>query len=165
MIKMMKIIKNPGLLLIVILLIASFLRFYEITKLPPGFYPDEAMYANNSVEAWETGHFKVFYPENYGREGLWPNIIGFFIVRFGHEPWIPRAVAAVFGILTVLGVYFLAKELFSKKIGLLASFFLATSFWHINFSRIGFRAIMAPFFLVWAVYFLSLALRQIKEQK
>jgi hypothetical protein len=52
-----------------------------------------------------------------------------------------------------LGLYFLTRELFGKEtIALLASFFLATSFWHINFSRIGFRAIMAPFFLVWGLW-------------
>ncbi len=39
-------------------------------------------------------------------------------------------------------------------IALLTSFFLATSFWHINFSRIGFRAILAPLLLIWSVYLL-----------
>ena len=194
---MRKIIKNPWFLLIVIFLIAAFLRFYHIAELPPGFYPDEAINANNGIEAWETGHLKIFYPENNGREGLWMNIVGFFVFRFGNEPWIPRAIAATFGLFTLLGVYFLAKELFKEnlksqilnlkntsqnsnlfknwkskignsrgeKIALLSAFLLATSFWHINFSRIGFRAIMAPFFLIWAIYFLLLALRQIKENK
>jgi len=37
---------------------------------------------------------------------------------------------------------------------LLSSFFLATSFWHVNFSRIGFRGILVPFVLVFAFYFL-----------
>jgi hypothetical protein len=198
-------------LLIIILIIAVFLRLYNITETPPGLYPDEAIYANNGVEAWETGNFKVFYPENNGREGLWPNIVGFFAVKFGHEPWAPRSVAAIFGILTVLGVYLLAKELFhenpkhearspkqyqnsnvqnqkrfrilnfknwnlfrisdlefrishGEKIALLSSFFLAVSFWHILFSRIGFRAIMAPMFLTWSLYFLLKSLNQVKNK-
>ena len=156
-------LNRPSLyILLSILIIAAFLRLYNITEVPPGLYPDEAIYANNGVEAWETGNFKVFYPENNGREGLWPNIIGFFVIKFGHEPWVPRSVAAVFGILTVLGLYFFAKELFGEKIALLSSFLLATSFWHINFSRIGFRAIMAPFFAVWAIYFLLKALNSQK---
>jgi hypothetical protein len=184
------------LLLVIIIIIAAFFRLYNISETPPGFYPDEAIYANNGVEAWETGDFKVFYPENNGREGLWPNIIGFFIVKFGHEPWVPRVVASIFGILTVVGIYFLARELFrenskfqapnskqiqnsnnqnSKSFGiwnlgfgisrgdtiaLLSSFLIATSFWHILFSRIGFRAIMAPFFLTWGLYFLLLSLNK-----
>ncbi len=114
--------------LIFILAIASFLRLYGIAEFPSGFFSDEAIYANNGVEAWENYDWKVFYTENNGREGLWPNIIGFFIVNFGNEPWVPRSVATVFGILTVLGVYFLAKELFlnnifQEKIALLSAFF------------------------------------------
>ncbi|MEK7087117.1 MAG: hypothetical protein AAB958_00240, partial [Patescibacteria group bacterium] len=114
--KLKSLVISHWLLVIVVIIIASFLRLYNITETPPGLYPDEAIYANNGVEAWETGPLsgglKIFYPENNGREGLWPNIIGFFIVNFGHEPWVSRSVAAVFGILTVLGVYFLTRELF-----------------------------------------------------
>jgi len=161
---MEKIFKNPWFLIFIILVIAAFLRLYQITQLPPGFYPDEAMDANNGVEAWTTDHFQFFYPENNGREGLWSNIIGFFIFKIGHEPWVPRSVAAIFGILTVLGIYFLAKELFAEKIALLSSFLIATSFWQINFSRIGFRAILAPFFLIWAIYFLLKSLNKTDDK-
>lgn len=175
---MKKIFTTHYSLLIIILIISVFLRFYNLMPqaggLPPGLYSDEAIDGNNALEALSTaplaGGFKVFYPENNGREGLFMNIQAIFLKFLmpfypGSEPWMLRIVSAIFGLLTVLGVYFLAKELFSKKIALLASFFIATSFWHINFSRISFRAIMAPFFLVWAIYFLSLVLRQIKEQK
>ena len=164
------------ILLIFVIGVASFLRLYNIDETPPGLYPDEAMNGNNALEVLATGEYKVFYPENNGREGLFINIQALSVYIFGNEPWALRGVSALFGILTVLGLYFLTKELFSceiikiyegtkVKIALLSSFFLATSFWHILFSRIGFRAIMAPFFLTWGIYFLLLALRQIKEQK
>ena len=153
-------------LILIIIIIAAFLRLYNITELPPGLYPDEAMNGNNALEALSTGGFKVFYPENNGREGLFINIQALSIALFGNFPWALRAVSAIFGILTVLGVYFLSKELFkNEKIALLSAFLMATSFWHILFSRIGFRAIMAPFFLTWGIYFLLKAFRQIKEQK
>ncbi len=135
--------------------LAVFFRFWDIKTIPPGLYPDEAMNGNNALEALETKNFKIFYPENNGREGLFINIQAISLAIFGNEPWVLRLVSAIFGTLTVLGLYFLTKVLFkSERIALLASFFLATSFWHINFSRIGFRAIMAPFFLVWSFYFL-----------
>ena len=158
--------KHVFLALLSIMVLASFFRLWDIKSIPPGFYPDEAMYANNALEAWETTNFsalgwKIFYPENNGREGLWINIISLPLAILGNEPWVPRGVAAFFGILTVLGLYFLAKELFSSdRVALLASFFMATSFWHINFSRIGFRAILAPFFLVWSFYFLWKAFKK-----
>ncbi|MBI3046637.1 MAG: glycosyltransferase family 39 protein [Candidatus Harrisonbacteria bacterium] len=151
-------------LLVIILIIASFLRLHNFTELPPGLYPDEAMNGNNAVEAWENRDWKVFYPENHGREGLFINIQSLFIAAFGNEPWVLRLPSAIFGILTVWGLYLFTKELFAdKKMALLASFLLATSFWHINFSRIGFRAIMAPFFLIWALYFLLLSYKSYKS--
>ena len=165
------------ILLSLIIIISAFLRAYNIKSLPPGLYPDEAMNGNNALEAISTGNWKIFYPENNGREALFINIQALSIKALGNEPWALRVVSAIFGILTVLGVYFLAKELFSKlrtthyglqteekiplnqKIALLSAFLIATSFWHIMFSRIGFRAIMAPFFLTWALYFFLKALR------
>ncbi len=53
------------------------------------------------------------------------------------------------------------SDIDGEKIALLSTFFLATSFWHINFSRIGLRAIVAPFFLVWSLYFFLSAIRNI----
>ena len=157
-------IRKTFFFLLLILIIAGFLRLYHITTVPPGLYPDEAMNGNNALQALNTpppaGGFKVFYPENNGREGLFMNIQALSLKFFGvNEPWALRLPSNIFGILTVLGIYFLAKELFSIRVGLVSAFFLATSFWHINFSHIGFRAIMAPFFAVWALYFLLKAIR------
>ncbi len=147
-------------LLVLVMIIASFLRLYHITTVTPGLYPDEAMNGNNALQAIQTGDYKVFYPENNGREGLFINIQALFLKFFGvNEPWVLRLPSAIFGILTVLGIYFLAKELFSARVGLLSAFFTATSFWHINFSHIGFRAIASIFFLTWALYFLIKAIR------
>src|SRR3989344_5481982 len=151
-------------LLLLVLIIASFLRLYQITTITPGLYPDEAMNGNNALQAIQTGDYKVFYPENNGREGLFMNIQALFLKFFGvNEPWVLRLPSAIFGILTVLGTYFLAKELFSARVGLLSAFFLATNFWHINFSHIGFSAIMAPAFLTWSVFLLLKALNQVKN--
>src|SRR5580704_15389451 len=126
-------------LLVGILIIATFLRFYHLTTTPPGLYPDEAIDGNNAAEVAQTGHFQVFYPDDNGREGLYVNIIAVILKFFPiHEPWIIRLPAAVAGVLTVWGLYLLCAEIFSAEVGLLAAFLLATSFWHINFSRIGF---------------------------
>jgi len=153
--------KKTYALLFLVLIIASFARLYQIGKLHPGLYPDEAMNGNNALEAIKTGDYKIFYPENNGREGLFINIQAGFVKVLGNKPWVLRLPSAIFGILTVLGMFYLAKELFkSVNIALLSSFIMAVNFWHINFSRIGFRAIMAPLLLVWGIYFLLLAIRK-----
>ncbi len=158
------------LLVALIVIVAAFLRFYNLPNLPPGLYPDEAMNGNNALEALVTskpvGGYELYYPENNGREGFFINIqaqfLRFLVPWNGGlpEPWMLRLPSVIFGSLTVFGLYFLGRELFSRRVGLIASFLIATSFWHIMFSRIGFRAIMAPFLFVWGAAFFLLAIRK-----
>lgn len=159
--------KKTILYLFIILIIAGFFRLANLKSIPPGLYPDEAMNGNNALFALENKDFKLYYPENNGREGLFINIQAFFLKFFLNfypfpEAWMLRIVSAIFGILTVLGLFFLARELFNEQIALLSSLFLAFNFWHVNFSRIGFRAIMVPLILVWSFYFLLLGMKKIK---
>jgi len=147
--------KSRIIFLFIIIVLAIFFRLFALDSVPPGLYHDEAMNGNNALEALETSEYKWFYSENNGREGLYINLLAIPLSLFGNETWALRLLSAIFGILTVLGVYLLTKELFkNERMALLASFFIAISFWHTTFSRIGFRGIMAPFFLVWAFYFL-----------
>lgn len=166
-------IKKPLVLFLCILIIAIFFRLVKLTNIPPGLYPDEAINGNQALEALKTHHFRIFYKENNGREGLFINLQAFFLKIFlkffnnQTEPWMLRFVSAFFGILTIPGFYFFLKEIFNKnpskeKTALWGSFLLAISFWHLNFSRIGFRAILVPFFLVWSFFFLFLSFRKEK---
>ncbi len=153
--------KKILLFLLIILAIAAFFRLWQLNQIPPGLYPDVAMNGNDALQSLRTGNFKLFYPENNGREGMMMWLIALSFSVFGVSIWSMKIVAAIIGILTVLGLYLLTKELLSKwnenasrYVALLASFFLAISFWHLNFSRIGFRAILLPFVLVFSFYFL-----------
>ena len=59
-------ISKQTYLLLIILIIASFFRLYNLSgtnSVPPGLYPDEAINGNNASEALDTGNFKVFYPK------------------------------------------------------------------------------------------------------
>jgi len=143
------------LLVVLILAIATFFRIWHLNSIPPGLYPDEAMNGNNAIQAIKTGDYKVYYSENNGREGFFINLQALSLKTLGIHIWSLKLISALIGILAVLGLYFLTKELFqSNSIALLSMFFMAVSFWHVNFSRIGFRAIMVPFCLVWSFYFL-----------
>ena len=116
--------------LLAILLVAVFFRFWQLDSIPPGLYPDEAINANQSIS--EPG--KIFYPENGGREGLFINLIYLSFSLFGISLWSLKFIPALIGVLTVLGLYLLAKELLQTSnsqpqtpnyIALLSSFFLA----------------------------------------
>lgn len=152
--------KYSIIILLLILALAGFFRLWQIDSIPPGLYPDEAMNGNDALTTLETGQFKVFYPENNGREGFFIWLIALSFKLLGPASWSLRLVSALFGILTVLGLYLLVKEILNKKVALLSSFFLAISFWHVNFSRIGFRSILVPFLLCFSFYFLFKAFRK-----
>lgn len=137
-----------------IILLAVFFRFFLLGAVPPGLYPDVAVNGMDAISANETGDYKIFYPANNGREGLFMNISAVVFKVFGPGLWQLRAAGAVAGVLTVLGVYLLGKEIFDRRVGILAALFMSTSFWAVGFSRIGFRAILVPLILVWGSYFL-----------
>ncbi len=140
-------------LISVVTLTGALFRTILLNMFPPGLYIDEAYNGLNVLEILETGKWQVFYPENWGREGLFINLQAISVRFFGNKPWALRLVSTVFGTLTVPAVYLLAKKLFaSQKVAFWSGFAVATSFWHIIFSRIGFRAIMGPCFFTWGVY-------------
>ena len=183
---------NPRVIFVCILLLGIFFRFWHITDIPPGLYPDEAMNGSNALQALESGDFRAYYTDNNGREGLFINLQALAVLFLGNEAWVLRFVSALFGLLAVWGIYMLTRELFQKEnseygiwnlaqkkqnskfpayrtgrqipnselIALLASFFLATSYWHITLSRIGFRAITTPAFSILAFYFLFRGMRK-----
>ncbi|MDI6778197.1 MAG: glycosyltransferase family 39 protein [Patescibacteria group bacterium] len=145
----------------VIFAIAILARTYHITSLPPGIYPDEAVNGTDAINANETGHYQLFYPNNYGREGLFMNLIALGFKIFGVSVITLKMWSVFFGVLTVAGMMLLARELFGTyRAGLVAGFLYATSFWAINFNRISFRANMLPFVLVFTFYFLFKGLRE-----
>jgi len=146
--------KYSMIVLIVIIVLAVFFRFWQFALIPTGLYQDEAMNGADALASLNSGEYKVFYTNNNGREGMIVWLDALAIKLFGTEPWVLRLFPAIAGVLAVLGLYFLAKELFGVEIALVSSFFMATNFWAVNFSRIGFRAgLMVPI-LIWSFYFL-----------
>jgi len=150
-----------GKVIIFLLIVAAaiFFRTYKISEFPPGLYPDEAVYANDALQAWETKDFKVFYPNNNGREGLYINILAVVFGLFGASLVTVKIITILSGVIGVIALYLLAKELFNWQIGAIAGWLYAISFWPVNFSRIGFRATLAPTLMILAIYFLVKGLR------
>ena len=147
-------------IVIAILILAFAVRIYRIDSIPAGLYPDEAANGVDALHAIETGNFELFYPANFGREGLFINLQALSIALFGNTILGLKLWSILFGTFSVLGIYLLGRELFHRRAaGIIAAFMLATSYWAINFSRIGFRAIMTTFLLSFSFYFFFRGLR------
>jgi 4-amino-4-deoxy-L-arabinose transferase-like glycosyltransferase len=149
-----------GITLTLILVLAFFVRIYRIESIPIGLYPDEAANGVDALHAIETGNYQLFYPANFGREGLFINLQALSIQWLGNTITGLKLWSILFGTFSVLGIYLLGKEITRRRAGgLIAGFMLATSYWAINFSRIGFRAIMTTFLLSFTFYFFFRGLR------
>jgi hypothetical protein len=154
--------------IIVILLVATFLRFYQLDNIPFGLFQDEAANGLDIIRIIEQGDHRVIYDTNMPRESLFFYFQAIFvwlgdnlsITALEYTPLALRIAPAIFGILTVWAIFLLGRELFNKNIGLLASATLAVSAWHIHFSRNGFRAIVLPFTLCFMFYFFIKAYRE-----
>ncbi len=146
--------------------LAAFLRFYQLDSIPPGLYADEATDGNDAIAAWRSGDFRVFYPEINGREGLYVNLTALAFGLTGRaKPWVLRLPSALLGTLTVLGVYALARQLGLRRTAWLAAWFMATSFWHINISRMGGLRAISAFFLVWSLWLWGVAVATTDQRR
>ena len=138
------------------------MRFYQLDEIPLGVYPDEAANGINANQVADGENLQVFFQDNGGREGLYIYLIAGMFKLFGSSVWALHATSAVIGILTLILFYLLAKELFGRKIGLIALFLFSISIWHITFSRDGFRGIIVPLITTGLLYFLIKAYRSKK---
>lgn len=141
--------------------IAAVFRLGWLTSIPPGIHPDAAA---NGLDAWQaatTHHHQVFYEGNFGREGLFINILSYVFQIFGPSAFALKAPGALIGLVSVLGVFFLAREVTRKtETALLASLLMAISFWMTVFDRMGLRAVLSVDCVIWTSLFFLRALRR-----
>ncbi|XTZ19877.1 MAG: ArnT family glycosyltransferase [cyanobacterium endosymbiont of Rhopalodia fuxianensis] len=152
-----------------IVILGFLLRVMFLGTIPNGFFPDEASNAYDAYSIIHTlrdqyGEFlpAYFKSANDYREGLYIYLMVPFIKVFGLNVFGARMTSAVIGTLTVLVLYYLTKEIFSRRVALFAALLLAISPWHIHFSRITFRAILFPLLFCTA---LLIFLRSLKTPK
>lgn len=138
-----------------VLLVAAAVRVVGVGKLPAGLFCDEAALGYNAWAILHTGQ-----DENGVRFPLFVwSFSGFKNPVYIYTAMLPvgllglsetsvRLTSALFGVLTVLALYLLGKELGGARLGLFAAGLLAVTPWHVHFSRIAFELISFPFLFV-----------------
>lgn len=149
-------------LLILILFVAFFLRFYRVTEIPPSLNWDEVSIAYNAYSVLKTGRdewgqFLPLHFKSYGEYKL-PMQIYFSIpgiVAFGLNELGVRITPIVYGTFTVFIMFFLGKAVFQSSIvGLISAFLLAISPWHIHLTRASFESSFATFWITLGMWLL-----------
>lgn len=156
---------NKTVYLCVVILLAAFLRFWQLGAIPASLNWDEAAWGYNAYSLGVDGkdEFGVSLPYKYIESfgDYKPPVYAYLSILpvkvFGLTEFATRFASAFFGSLTVLLTYFLVKRIFRTSelqewYALCSSFFLAISPWHINLSRAAFEANVASFFVVGGVW-------------
>lgn len=154
-------------LLIGIIVLAAVLRLWQLGNIPPSPDWDEVALGYDAYSFIHTGRdeFGKFLPvvlrsfDDY-KPALYAYLTVPSVLAFGLTVFAVRFPSAIFGILSVLAVFYLVRELFENykykdQLSLISSFCLAISPWSIQFSRVGFESnvgtalniFMALFFL------------------
>ncbi len=128
---------------IIMLGAASWLRIFDLDRIPPGVWVDEAI---EGLQAHALIHGEAL-PDLPGipnpRWPVWRAIEAASIGLFGCSPVTIRLPAALFGVLAVGLAGLAGRTLAGTAGGLAAAGFLAGSFWHIEFSRMALPCAMA----------------------
>lgn len=153
-------------LVVGIILIGAFLRFYQLVHVPISSGYDPAYYGLDALDILD-GELPIYLATNYGREALFSYLVAAVYAGIGLSDFGIHLASAIVGILTIPMNYVVAGELlrFSdsrlvRRLGpILAAAVLAISYWHVVWSRYGVRAILAPFFVSLTVFLLLRAMR------
>ena len=145
--------------LLVIIATAAALRLWALGSVPPGLYHDEAFNGLDALAVLE-GKRPLFFEANNGREPLFIYLVALSVAVLGRSSGAIRIVAAVLGTLTIPATYLMVKAMFNRRIGLLAATITGLTLWHVNLSRIGFRAVAMPLFVALTLWQLWLGLKR-----
>ena len=143
-------LKKPEIIgFLLLLIIAVFLRFYQLGNLPPGIMVDETAVGYNAYSIYKTGRdewgvklpliFKSF--GDYKPPGL-EYTIAFLLNFFPLSTFLTRLPSAIGGLLMSLALFFLARKMYPRnKLFPLIVFSLASfSPWPFRLSRFYFEA-------------------------
>lgn len=140
-------------------LVACLLRVVGITANPSGFFCDEAINVTNAYSIRTTlrdteGKFMpvIFRALNDYRGGTFVYSLVPFLIFLPPDELAVRLGAAVYGIAAVILMFMLVRRKFGTGLALVVSAVLATTPWHIHYSRAGYEISCAVFWYLAAIY-------------
>ena len=103
-------------ILLALMLAVAALRLYRLSELPPGIHYDEGTHGVDALNVIRGNH-AVFFPANFGREGLVVYAIAFTTSLLGRTILAIRLPTALASAAAVLAVFWLGWLLFKTDQG------------------------------------------------
>lgn len=145
-------------ILLIILLIAAFLRFYQIDSNPKSMYGDGMTAVYDAYSIFKTGHdqkgnfMPLVFSLGGGRPGGYIYATVPFAAIFGPTALAARMVSVLSGIGIVFLLYLLAKRLLPQNAALVIAALTAINPWSLSLSRGPFESHFALFLTLLGVY-------------
>ena len=160
-------------LLILIILLAGFLRLWKLGSIPPHLSPDEASIGYNAYSVLKTGRDEygqllplIFKSFGDYKPGLYIYATVPFIAAFGLNEIAVRLPSVLAGVLAVWLIFLIVNKFknlllttSNSQLGLIAAFLLAISPWHVYFSRGAWEANLSLTLTLIGIYFFLKSLR------
>lgn len=130
--------------IIMLVLLAWGLRLCCMETVPPGWRDDELVNAYVLSGDVLDGHFPLYFTGASGHEPLYHYLHAGVQILLGHNPLSRHFLSVVFGTLTVILTYAVARRILGTIGAGIAALGLATSFWSLMYSRIALRHVSLP---------------------
>ena len=160
MINVKKYLKPANIFLVLILIVATFLRFYNLENTFV-FQADQARDALVVANIFKEKDLVFIGPvTSIGNMYLGPFYYYFmlpFLFLSYPNPIGPVYAVAVLGVITVALIYLIVKKIFNQKMAILATVFFALSHITVELARFSWNPNPAPFFSLLMMYYTFLA--------
>ncbi|MEJ2209517.1 MAG: glycosyltransferase family 39 protein [Anaerolineae bacterium] len=143
-----------------IVALGAALRLYHLDQIPGELTLDQISKYWDVRDVLLGKRAPIFFEANQGREALFFYLIALVSQFTGLGFMALKLSSALAGIAAIPALYLLGRELGGRELGAVAATLLAVSKWHIILSRLGYRAVLAPLFVILVLYFLARALRR-----
>ena len=156
-------LRKPLLWMVPVMAVAAWLRLAYLGSIPSCLEYDEAAIAILAGEIAQGKAHPIFIRAYTGQEALYHYLAAGTMVLAGVTPFALRLTSAFLGLLTVALTYFCARELAAyagrddrgrpdgdrqdgggRWLALFSAALVAVSYWQVNLSRFGYRAIVLP---------------------
>ena len=150
------IITNKKFHIFIILIFASIILFTKLWEGGLATY-DDCYYAQQAKEILQTGDWLTMH---YDKKPLFENdpvylwCMAIMFKLFGVSEYTARFPSALFGVGTILLVFFLGNKLYGGYVGLFSSFFLMTTQYFTKFARHSMLDVTLAFFVTLSILFL-----------
>lgn len=142
-------------ILVTILVLAAFLRLWQLGNIPLGLSNDEAGNTYSAYSIWKTGYdvSGKFLPLSFNLDNAFSPVYIYadapFVGLLGLSAFAARLPFALLGIACIPLMYWLTELIYKKeRVSLLAAGLLAISPWHIVVSRVAIDSDFSLFFFL-----------------